>query len=294
MKKLNAAALLAALFIASPVAAEEPTLDLSGVNPEAGSIEAFSDVSLDDLETVAVQPIAFTTTATRRETEVMFSSLSSAEGPDADVAAIFEGVDFSVSAPEKAEGDEGLDFAGSSTKTDTDALTLGFGLGTLPLMQLQSADAYQKTLANFEGLGDLFDVMFSPKVGAATRAFLATSKAGKFDVDAYTAMLASATLGMASSDDPSVQRRHGYLLVGLWMGYSILSAATDSLNESTAQIGDSLIILLVKDAAYGSSDKRIAAVVKSVTDDIKGGKATASSLMGQAQKMLAVKADDAK
>jgi hypothetical protein len=294
MKKLNAAALIAALFIASPAAAQDAEADLSGVNPEAGTIEAFTDVSLDDLETVAVQPVAFTTTTTRREAEVMFSTLSSAEGPDADVSAIFEGVDFSVSAPAEGEGGEGLDFAGSSTEADTNALTMGFGLGTLPLMQLQSAETFKATVANLESLAPAIDTMFSPKVGEATRAFLATSKAGKFDVNTYTAMLASATLGMASSDDPSVQRRHGYLLVGLWMGYSILSAATDSVTESHAQIGDTLTILLVKDASYGSSDKRIAAVVKSATDDLKGGKATASSLMGQAKKMLAVKADSAK
>ncbi len=294
MNKLNAAALLAAMLFTTPAVAQDAEADLSGLNPEAGSIEAFSDVSLDDLETVAVQPIAFTTTTTRREAEVMFSSLANASGPDADVAAIFEGVDFSVSAPKAAEGDEGLDFAGSSTQADTNALTMGFGLGTLPLMQLQSAETFKNTITSLEALAPTIDTMFSPKVGEATRAFLATSKAGKFDVDTYSAMLASATLGMASSDDPSVQRRHGYLLVGLWMGYSILSAATDTVTESTAQIGDSLILLLVKDASFGSSDKRLAAIVKTATDDIKGGKATASSLMGQAKKMLAVKADSAK
>ena len=291
MNKLTSAALLAALLFASPAAAQDT--NLSGFNDGAGSLGELGDVDLGDLETVAVQPIAFTTTATRREAEVMFATLSSADGPDPAVSAIFNGVSFEISAPAAAE-DDGLDFAGSSTELDTNALTMGFGLGTLPLMQLQSAETFASTISSFEALAPTMDAMFSPKVGAATRAFLTASKAGKFDADAYSNMLASATLGMVSSDDPAIQRRHGYLLVGLWIGYSILSAATDSLTDSTHQIGESLILLLVKDAQFGGSDKSIAAILRASVDDMKGGKATPTSLMAQGQKILEVKADSAK
>lgn len=294
----SAAALLGAslIFGANLVGAEEPPaeqpaqVDLSGV-VDAGALgetEQATDDLLTGLKVTKIQVTAFTSTDEHTGTRALFQSSTSASFEDADKAALL-GAQVKVTPPEGA-GEEGFDFAGSSTQLDTTSLQYGFALGSIVLILEASPDDAKATIAELGGFGAL-DKVYDPEVQKHLTAYKKALAEGKIDGDAYTNLLQSCTQAIGRAGDSSGERLHGYMLTGLWISMAAIAAHTNTSTSVVADTGKSIVMMLEKDASYGGSDRAIAIAVRGIVKELEKDKPALSVVLEKSQKAFAAKAD---
>lgn len=242
---------------------------------------------LASLEVVKVQPVMFNSTDTMAAVDAVMTSASAATGEEGQAARIM-GTMPAVEMGEMSE--EGFDFGGESTQLDIISMQYAYILGSLPVLFALDKDGFKKTV---EGLAEFAPLhgAFSPKTKAALDAYVAALKAGKLDSNQYIQIMLQATQGIASAGSPAEERRHGYLLLGMWAGYVTMSAEAGKLDADIAGMGNGLVMMLEKDAVIGGSDKQLAAKVKQVNAAVSGGKVDKAKIAAAVKGMLAVTAD---
>lgn len=280
---------------------------LLGVNPAFAEGEAKTEVSaegvvdasvgattalpegadLASLEVVKVQPVMFQSTDTMAAVDAVMTSASMASAEEGQAARIM-GTMPPVEMGEMSE--EGFDFGGESTQLDIISMQYAYILGSLPVLFALDKDGFKKTVDGLAQFAPLHGA-FSAKTKASLDAYAAALKAGKLDSKQYIQIMLNATQGIASAGSPAEERRHGYLLLGMWAGYVTMSAETGKLDKDLAGMGNGLVMMLEKDAVIGGSDKQLAAKVKQVNAAISGGTPDKAKIAAAVKAMLAVTAD---
>jgi hypothetical protein len=243
---------------------------------------------IQQLQVTKVQPILLSDSGARNQVSAIFSVAANLKTDDAQKARI-TGAAPAITMP-AADGEQGFGFGGSSTELDIVSLQYGYLLGMLPLLQASSPDKFKETVTMFDSLAEL-NGFYGPEAQAAIKTFVGDAKQGKLNDKAYMEMITGATQGMASATDPSVERRHGYLLLGLWSGLTTLAVEAGAVPENLAASGNTLVMLLEKDAAFGGSDVQLAAKLKLVIAGIKAATPDKAAVQQHIQSMFSVEAD---
>ncbi|MBA2663292.1 MAG: hypothetical protein H0U74_13475 [Bradymonadaceae bacterium] len=252
-----------------------------GVALLAGSLPVSAEEPLDfsQYKVVAVQPVLFGSKAESRYVQGTAHAASSASAERVRAVA--------ASAPSLAQ-EEGLGFGGSSTSSDIESMGLGYIVGILPLL-MADAETLNEILTSLESTPLVQG--YHANVQQNLTALVSSARRDQLDTLAYLEFIRSAVGGMAGSEDPAVQRFHGYLLVGYWAGLALVASEVGDLRPVLVNSGKSLITLLVEDASYGGSDRKLAALVAEVVSKLEAGTANKDSVLKAAQAMLAVQPD---
>jgi hypothetical protein len=262
-------------------AVAQPTVQIE-VNSQLGHLD---DGMLERLQVARVQPVVYSHVGAKTELAgVMWhaSQLKASPAASARLAA----PELAVPSPAA----QGLGFAGSATELDTLSLRYGHVLGLLPLMQAIKPEQFKVTVAQLGGLGEL-EAVFGEHTRGHIAQFVADAQRGKINSDAYLGMMQGCVQDIAATDDSSIQRRHGYLLLGLWSGLALTAAESDAVTTSLVATGRVLVELLEKDAAYGGADQKLANIVRAMTEELAQPTPNDDALAHMAQRMLAVRAD---
>lgn len=268
--------------------AAEPTVSLDGLVAEDATGGALEDADLASLQVTKVQPVVFQSTDAQAEVDGLFGAAANLEEDASQKLRLNEAMP-EVSVPE-GFADEGFDFAGASTELDVVSLQYGFILASMPLLQAANPDAYKKMSGKLEQLAAL-NKAFAPGVATLLTSYTGSVKQGKPNAETLVKLLRATTQGMASAGDPAVERRHGYLLLGLWGGLITLSAESGKILPGLVSVGDSMIMMLEKDASFGGSDMQLAAKTKSVVALLKADTLDKAAVTKGVQSMLSVQAD---
>lgn len=258
----------------------QPAAQIEG-NSQLGHLD---DGMLERLQVAQVQPVVYSHVGAKTELAgVMWraSQLKASPAASARLAAP------ELAAPSPAEG---LGFGGSATELDTLSLRYGHVLGLLPLMQAVKPEQFKVTAAQLGGLNEL-EAAFGAQTRGHIAQFVADAQRGKINSDAYLGMMQGCVQDIAATNDSAVQRRHGYLLLGLWSGLALTSAESDAVTTNLVATGRVLVELLEKDAAYGGADQQLANVVRAMTEELAQTTPSDDALAHMAQRMLAVRAD---
>jgi hypothetical protein len=269
LKRLLSGVLCSALLLsASTLTAQEPVaIPADLLSGKAGTKLGALDYDPMSLKVAKVQPVIFSDSGARTQVSAVASRIPQLQADDAQKARISGSIP-AITMPAADSGEQGFGFGGSSTELDTVSLQYGYLLGMLPIVQAASADKFKETVATLDSLSQL-NQFYGPELQAAVKAYLDSAKQGQFNDKAYMEMLGGATQGMASTSDSSVERRHGYLLLGLWSGFASIAVESGSVPENLAASGNTLVMLLEKDAAFGGSDVQLAAKLKLVIAELK-------------------------
>ena len=191
------------------------------VDASVGATAALPEgADLASLEVVKVQPIMFQSTDTMAAVDAVMTSASMASAEEGQAARIMG----TMPAVEMADmGEEGFDFGGESTQLDIVAMQYAYILGSLPVLFALDKDGFKSTVDGLAQFAPLHGA-FSAKTKASLDAYTAALKAGKLDSNQYIQIMLNATQGIASAGSPAEERRHGYLLLGMWAGYVTMSA----------------------------------------------------------------------
>ena len=240
-------------------------------------------IDLESLSVSVVQPVASADATTNDE---MFRFMSHAE-----TIKQMPG-EFHKSLPELnaamfVERDAGLGFSGQSTKMDIVSLKIGYMMGALPLVYKKDKVKYnnQLKIINKVANSTIFDVTTRQQM----KRFLTSST--KLNGKAYTAMMSALSKSMAASKTVSGQRKHAYMLVGLWVTLNTMSLATNNTPSYLSNIGNILANMLEKDAAFGSSDKTLARHIRTITKETKKALPNKKAVYGALRAMTKVKKD---
>lgn len=144
-----------------------------------------------------------------------------------------------------------------------------------------------------KNLGEMssFNGIFDRTTRAQIERFVKAARAGQLDHVAYLGMMQAASRGIAQAGDPGVERRHGYLLVGLWSGLAQMSAETGQASAEVIATGHTLTRLLEEDAAHAGSDRAVAASVRAMTAQLDGGAPSSQAIGREIKKMMSVSHD---
>jgi hypothetical protein len=255
-----------------------------------GALGALEEGALERLEVVAVQPVIYADSAAASEIGGAMSRVAMLEADSARAARMLR------SAPMLApvmvgqeQAADGLGFAGQSDAQDIETLRVGYTLGMLPLMRATDNNRYKVAVAQLANMPRVQGL--SEGVQKAVDTFVFAAQRGEVDQAAYMAMMEQAMLSIAGSEDASVQRRHGYLLVGLWSGLAMLEAEGGVVSARLIESGKTLVRLLEQDAAHGGSDLALAATLKAMIEELGQQAPSADALAVQAARLLKTRSD---
>lgn len=184
----------------------------------------------------------------------------------------------------------GLGFAGASTELDVVSLKYGYALGLVPILGDADPAMRQKHLELLDKMSKI-NGFYTPTLASHVEAFLQSARQGKIDYQAYMQIMSDAAQGIASSSDPAIERRHGYLLLGLWSSLAHISAQAGQVPAQIAQTGDALAAMLEKDASFGGSDLALAKEVRAITAVLAAEKPSPSLIQTHIAAMLEVAKD---
>lgn len=265
--------LLAATCLFGTAAQAQPTNTLGNAD----------HIDLESLSVSVVQPVASADATTNDE---MFRFMA-----HADALKQMPG-EFHKNLPELktsmfTTSDDGFGFGGRSTKVDIVSLKIGYMMGALPLVYKKDKVKYnsQLKIINKVANSTIFDVATRQQM----KRFLTSSS--KLNGKAYTAMMSALSKSMAKSKTASNQRKHAYMLVGLWVTLNTMSLATDNTPSYLSNIGNILANMLEKDAAFGSSDKTLARHIRTITRETKKALPNKKAVYGALRAMTKVKKD---
>lgn len=255
-----------------------------------GKLGALEDGALERLDVVAVQPVIYADSAAAGEIGGVMSRVATMGADSARAARMLR------SAPMLApvmvgqeQAADGFGFAGQSSEQDIETLRVGYTLGMLPLMQATDGNRYKVAVAQLANMPRVQGL--SEGAQKAVDTFVFAAQRGDVDQAAYMAMMEQAMLGIAGSEDASVQRRHGYLLVGLWSGLAMLEAEGGVVSARLIESGKTLVRLLEQDAAHGGSDLALAATLKAMIEELGQQAPSADALAVQAGRLLKTRSD---
>jgi hypothetical protein len=271
---------LAAAMCLVPGAVAQPA-------PQAaqGKLGAMEDGMLERMQVTRVQPVVYSHIGARTEMAGVMWRAGQVKATSAQRARL--------AVPELASAspsEDGLGFGGSATELDTMSLRYGHVLGLLPLLHAVNPSQFKVTVAQLGQLGAL-EGEFGAQTRGHIQAFVADAQRGKINSDAYLGMMQGCVQDIAGASDASVERRHGYLLLGLWSGLALTSAESDAVTTGLVSSGRVLIELLEEDAAYGGADRSLANLTRAMTDELAQATPSDEVLAQLAQRMMAVRAD---
>ena len=246
---------------------EAPSAEEVVATGTMGGLEALEDSQLASLEVSKVQPVLFQSTDDGAQVRAIFGVAQTAE-PRADQTLRLKDALVTPEVPEGV-GEEGFDFAGDSTQLDVVSLQYGYVLGALPALKQMAPEQFGAMQAKLGAMRKL-DAAYSQDTQAQIKAYADALAKGDLDTDAYLGMMRAATRGIAQAGDPAVERRHGYLLLGLWSGLTTLAVETESGTQDLKHTGEALVMMLEKDATYGGSDMALAKKVRAVNAKLGG------------------------
>lgn len=272
-----------ALFMTSisvgGAATAQPELTMGQENFKA------QDLSLETLQIAKVQPTAFLDDASAIAMSEMKAYSDAASADQARAQRI------TASLPKLQAQDEGLGFAGQSTDLDIATLKYGYVLGALALLSKQEASVYTATIAQLEQVAPTMHEGLHAETVAAIKTYLAGAKQGKLDMGAYMNIMRMASQGIASAQDASGERRHGYLMVGIWSAMSVMALESGRTPASLQSIGKGLQELLTKDAAYGGSDLSIAKHIEQLNSETLSAAPNKAQAYQSIQALMQTQAD---
>lgn len=268
--------------------AEDVAVELSTLTPAevVGTTTPLEAGQLDALKVEHVQPVAFMDTTSAAQVQASIEAVGQVKN-SADLSS-------RLNAPKpvmpQGSGDQGMGFAGDSSQVDIVTLQYGYILGALPLLQIAKGDEFQGYVAELQKLSSAHK-LYAPAASAQIEAYLKAAATGKIDQVAYMGMLREATQGIANSKDPSGQRLHGYLLMGLWSGFVSMASEAGKVPANIFAIGNALEQLMTQDSSYGSSDQRLAGQLKVLNSVLKEEPISKEKVATSIKVILATKAD---
>lgn len=249
--------------------------------PMTQGIEPVEEVALERLRVSKVQPVVLgdSTADARISMTLAAASVSRAESAQIDV---------DVTGLELDE--EGMGFAGSSTKLDIVSLQYGYLLGNMPLAAAGEGEQMKKLTDTLDAMRQLHGV-YDADLGAKISKFAESARAGQIDHVAYLEMMRAAGQGIASANDTAGQRRHAYLLLGMWTGMASMSAAAQSAPKEVRDMGSMLVDLLEKDAAFGGSDRALAGKIKLINNALGEPEISTAAVSAAITEMMNIEQD---
>jgi hypothetical protein len=256
---------------------------------QGGQLGALEDGALERMEVVAVQPVIYADSGAGAEVGGAVQRAATMEQDAGRTARLLRNAPLLAPVTLGQAEQEGFGFAGASNAQDIETLRAGYTLGLLPLMQATSADRFKLATAQLAYMPRIEGL--SQDAQRAVDTFVQSAQRGQLDQRAYMAMMTEAMRGIASSEDASVQRRHGYLLVGLWSGLAMLEAETGMVSGRLVESGQALVVLLEQDAAHGGSDLALAASMKAMIAELAQAAPNTDALAIHAARMLKARSD---
>lgn len=275
--KTAAAALLLCAHTANVAA--QPQLTMGQEHFQAQTL------NLEQLEIAKVQPTAFMdTTSAISMSEMM--AYGDAMAPDASLASRV-----SDAMPARAaQEDQGLGFAGQSTTQDIASLQYGYLLGALPLLQRADKASFDKALLKLEQFASLHSG-YQPQTTTAILTYIKGARQGSIDTGAYMNVMRAASEGIAQAKGPDQERRHGYLMVGVWSAMSTMALESGRVPSSLKGIGDALSKMLIKDSSFGGSDRALAAHIQLISEESLSAAPDKARVYKSLKEMMSAKAD---
>jgi hypothetical protein len=290
LKRALGAALLSTTLFGASASAEGPAaLPTDLLSGQASTKLLASEIDVEKLQVSQVQPVMLIDSGARNQIRAAIARSGQLEADAGQKARIDSAVP-AIKAPAD-HGSQGFGFGGSSSELDIISLQYGYMLGMLPIIQATSPEKFKDTLAMLDKLAQV-NQFYGPAAQAAIGQFVSAAKQGRLDDKAYMEMLSGATQGMASATNSEVERRHGYLLLGLWSGLTTIAVEAGAVTDNLANSGNTLVMLLKKDAAFGGSDVQLAAKLEAVIAQLKSATPNKAAIHENIQAMLSVEADN--
>lgn len=230
-----------------------------------------------DFRVVAVRPVLGMSASGHVAVAVLGARYLHAQVPAVGMRAAME----LATAPRGADGGG---FSGASTASDVDALTVGFLLATLPVLEATDGESYEKARAA-AGVLTSRATGLAPDVRAPIAEILGPHP-GPFSVAPLARLFSAATVAI----DGEAVRLHGYLTVGLWAGFCVV-ASTSGPDSQLADEGSVLADLLEQDAALAGSDRVVARRVRRITEELRASTPRADFVLAEVGRMLAAEPD---
>lgn len=256
---------------------------------QSGKLGALEDGALGRMKVVAVQPVIYADSAAGAEVGAAMASVAALPQDGAMAARLGRSAPLLSPVAVGAVEADGFGFAGKSDAQDIETLRVGYTLGLLPLMKAGSPDRFKLATAQLAYMPRVEGI--SEGAQQAVNRFVQSAQRGQLDQAAYMAMMSEAMRGIASSEDAGVQRRHGYLLVGLWSGLAMMEAEAGVVSERLVESGMALVTLLEQDAAHGGSDMALAGTLRAMIEELGQAAPSVDALSVQAARLLGAQRD---
>lgn len=250
--------------------------------PMTQGIESVGEAALEELRVSKVQPVVFGDSAADARLSMTMAAASGVQQ--------VESAQVNIDVAGLELGEEGMGFAGSSTKLDIVSLQYGYLLGNMPLAAAAKGEQMKKLTDTLDAMQQLHGV-YATDLGGKISKFVKSARAGKIDHVAYLEMMRAAGQGIASANDTAGQRRHAYLLLGMWTGMASMSAATQSVPKEVRDMGGMLVDLLEKDAAFGGSDRALATKIKVINGELGKSKISTAAVTAAISEMMNIEQD---
>ncbi|GEM_PF-1232282 len=270
---------------AKVVAAEKPA-EPAPKPPPPKPVTDISDDAVLAADTVAVQPV-FMVGAQQDEawqrTSDAIAARSVPKGAADTVSKLM------INAPKAAAG--GFGFAGHSSATDIRILHYGLAAGfvTALVKAGQSKKAAELASGLSAASGLLAQLSEATRKAAALMVSYGKGEANASKTPTGMILAASVRAGMVGiAQGP--QRAHGYYVTGVWAGASVLVAMLGG-SSVWADMGEPIAVLLDKDAAFGGSDRKLAAHVRAIAAELRAKKTDVRKVAAIVKQMRAVTAD---
>ncbi len=219
---------------------------------------------------------------------------ASVHGKKAGAAGAAEIGKLQIDAPKKV-AKEANQFAGSSAAADIAVLQQSVALGFIPALVISGkADAAkalaQKLAGNLEVMSSL-----SEETRKSALVFIALGLAekeveGKLIGMIFAMAMRSGMTGIAEGP----QRGHGYYVAGIWTGMAMMFASIGGKHDTFADIAEPICVLLDKDAQFGGSDRKIAAHMRKMAEELRKETPDVGVVRGEVGGILSVTADEPK
>lgn len=242
-------------------------------------------LNLEQLEIAKVQPTAFMDTSSAISMSEMMA-YGDAMAPDASLASRI-----SDSLPANAaQADQGLGFGGQSTTQDIASLQYGYLLGALPILQRADKASFDQALTKLEQFSSLHS-SYQAQTTAALLTYIKGARQGQIDTGAYMNIMRAASEGIAQAKGAEAERRHGYLMVGIWSAMSTMALESGRVPSSLKGIGDALSKMLIKDSSFGGSDRALAAHIQLISEESLSAAPDKARVYKSLKSMMSAQAD---
>ena len=188
-------------------------------------------------------------------------------------------------SPPSHEAPSGLSFGGRSDAADLLALHAGYVVGRMTSQAAAGEVAALQQLARWLAARSGSLAFLSEDLNRALALFIEEAAAGRVDAARVAELLAAAEAGIGAG----AERAHGYFASGVWSGVALASAASPAGRQTVAAAGSNLLEFLVRDAAAGGSDLRVAERVRAVLGELSSPSPQVTRVEAEGRALMALR-----